>query len=138
MSSRWIISARPRRLQDMGDIARIAAADALRMQGVVGDQPPPDLGPALVADGDAITARKHAFDPRDPRRQQAFAASERGGSACIDKHSSFKFQRPADPDLARRDRVRRGQDDGVRNQVQPPPSPIRVIGWGMRPSAITM
>ena len=28
--------------------------------------------------------------------------------------------------------------DGVRNQVQGPPSAIRAIGWATRPSAITM
>ena len=82
----------PGRPQDMGDIARIAAANALRMQRVIGNKPSPDLGPALVADRDAIAARKHAFDPCDPSRQQTFAASKRCHGAGIDKHGSFKFK----------------------------------------------
>ena len=96
----------PGRPQDMRDIARIAATDALRMQRIIGNEPPPDLGPALVADGDAVAARKHPFDPCNPSRQQAFAAGERRHSASIDNNRSFKFQQPADPDIARRDRVR--------------------------------
>jgi len=64
----------------MRDIARIAAHDALRMQRVIGNEAPSDLGPALVPDGNAIAPRKHAFDPRDPSRQQAFSPSERSDS----------------------------------------------------------
>ena len=44
------------------------------MQRVVGDQAAADLGAALVADGDAIAARKIALDPGDAGRQQALAA----------------------------------------------------------------
>ncbi len=39
------------------------------MQRVVGDEPAPDLSPSLVANGDAIAAREHALDARDPGRQ---------------------------------------------------------------------
>ena len=97
----------------MRDVARVAAADALGVQGVIGDEPAPDLGPALVADGDAIAAREHALDARDPGRQQAFAAGERRDGAGVDKHRALEFERPADPDLARRDRVRRREKPGA-------------------------
>ncbi len=77
MSSRWIISARPGGPEDMRDVARIAAADALGVQRVIGDEAAADLGAVLVADRHAIAAREHALDARDARRQQAFAAGER-------------------------------------------------------------
>src|ERR1700733_6466884 len=41
----------PRGSKDMRDVARIAAADALGVEGVIGDEPASDLGPVLVANG---------------------------------------------------------------------------------------
>jgi hypothetical protein len=87
--------------QDSRDIARIAAADALRVQGVIGNQPSPDLAAPLVVDRDAIAAREHPFNACDSGRQQAFAAGQRSYSAGF---------------------------DGVRNQVQSSPFATRAIG----------
>src|SRR5271157_2199566 len=46
----------PRGSEDVDDVARLAAADALGVQGVIGDEPAPDLGAPLVPDGDAVPA----------------------------------------------------------------------------------
>ena len=82
----------PDRPQDMRYVPRIAAAYLLCVQGVIGDQPAPDLHPALVADGDAIAAREDAINARDPGRQQAFAASQRSDGAGVAKHRALHFE----------------------------------------------
>ena len=74
-----------RRAEDLGDVARLAAANALRMRRVVGDEPAADLGPAFVADRDAVAARKDALDPGDAGGQQAFAVGKRRGRAGVDE-----------------------------------------------------
>ena len=99
--------------QDMRNIARIAATDTLRMKGVIGDKPPPDLDPPLVADGDAIAALERAFNAHDSGGQQTFAMGQRGHSAGVDKHCSFELKRPADPNLPSCDWVRRGEEPGA-------------------------
>src|SRR5258708_28006112 len=93
--------------QDMRDVARIAAADALRVKSVIGDKPAPDLDPLLVADRDAVATFEHAFDACDSGRQQTFAARQRRDGAAVDKDRALEFERSANPDLARRDRGRR-------------------------------
>jgi D-serine deaminase-like pyridoxal phosphate-dependent protein len=60
--------------QDLRNIARIAAADALRVKGVISNESSADLGPPLVADRDAIAAREYALNARHSGRQEAFAA----------------------------------------------------------------
>src|SRR5271169_723079 len=99
--------------EDMGDVARIASADALGVHGVISDEPASNLGPVLVANGDAIAARENALDARDPGRQQAFSPRQRPGGAGVHEHRALELERSADPDLARRDRVRRGQEPGA-------------------------
>src|SRR5580658_747713 len=103
----------PGRSEDVRDVARISSPDALGVAGVIGDEPAPDFSPALVADGDAIAARETAFDPRDPGRQQALSPRQRRGGSGIDEHCALELERSADPELARRHRVRRGQEPGA-------------------------
>src|SRR5208337_4976158 len=126
-----------RRPEEMGDIARVAPADAFGMQGVESDQAPPDFRPALIADGDAVAAREGAFDPGDAGRQQALAPVKRGGGAGVDEHGAFQLERAADPDLARRDRIRRGEEPGAapalghaRDRMHDPPVGDDHVGPG--------
>ena len=48
-----------------------------------------------------------------PAGSRLLPRGERGGGAGVDEHRALELKRPADPDLARRDRVRRGEEPGA-------------------------
>ena len=67
--------------KDMCDVARIASANALGVQGVIGDEAASDLDPGLVANCDAIATRENTLHACDPGREQALAAGQRPNGA---------------------------------------------------------
>src|SRR3954463_4413452 len=92
--------------EDVLDLAARAADDLLGLLGVVGDEPAPELARA-VADDHRVAAREGALDAADPDRQEARAAGKRPRRAGIDDERAARLERPGDPALARRHRVRR-------------------------------
>ena len=71
----------PGRPQDMRDVARVTAADALGVQGVIGDKPAPDLGSPLISDGDTIAPREHAHNTAIPVNKPAASIKGHGRAA---------------------------------------------------------
>jgi len=57
--------------ENVCDVARIVAANAVGMRRVVGDKPSPDLDPLLIADRDTVATFEYAFNTGDSGRQQA-------------------------------------------------------------------
>src|SRR5512136_2031370 len=47
------------------NVLRRAAGHLRRVDGVIGDEPPPDLAALMVADHDAVAAREGALDAGD-------------------------------------------------------------------------
>ncbi len=84
-----------------------AASDFLGILGVIGAQAAADFRSVETADNDRVATRKVALDADDAGRQQALAAAERRDSAGVDHQRALGLERPGNPLLARRHRIRR-------------------------------
>ena len=119
--------------ENRSDVRRRAAADFLRILGVIGAQPAADFGAVGAADDHRVAAREGAFDPTTPagnrllpRRSAATAPASMVSVPFGSSAPAIHFLR-AVTGLA-----------AVRNQVQRAPSAIARSGCSTRPEAMTM